>query len=119
MQAGSWERAFPQYVRLYCYGCGAHICGRWWDAEFEEWTCCERPFLVTEEVKQRARKNWKKVARKWSLVWNALKCVRAVMLERAVECKFAPGGRGALLARAEFEGAVSVCGKRARETEQA
>jgi hypothetical protein len=104
-------------VDLYCYGCGAWIRGQSDSAQFEDWVCCNRPAWVPQEVRARTKANWKRAARKWSLVWNALKCLRPHLLERAVECKYAPGGRGAIRARDEFDAIASRPAKYQRSEE--
>jgi hypothetical protein len=88
-----------------CYGCGARrTLSSEWEEEWEE--CCDRVNLISYDVHLRAKKNWRRCSRKWWVVWIALKCLRPLMLERAVERKYAPDGRGAELARAEFESLV-------------
>jgi hypothetical protein len=75
------------------------------------WPCCERPRLFDDFCRIRAEMNWAWLARRWKLVMFAIKVVRE---HYQIERMYRPGGKGAALAKEEFENACKHCDKRAR-----
>jgi hypothetical protein len=88
-----------------CYGCGARICNMFDDEE--EYSCCDRPYLVPWSHVQRARKRWAFLGRFFG---HFMPILRAEMLQRCVDFKYAPGGAGAVVAAESFK----QCAKRQR-----
>lgn len=84
-----------------CYGCGARICNMFGNEvdDEEEYSCCDRPYLVPWSHVQRARKRWAFLGRFFG---HFMPMLRAEMLQRCAASKYAPGGTGAVVAEESF-----------------